>query len=79
MIKNIYLVRFYSTGQMWHLAACETVAVAKSVCAGYGITETVAGAHAILDGLWWEVVKNPRDDSQSATIHELKVIAELPR
>jgi hypothetical protein len=63
MIKNIYLVRFYSTGQMWHLAA----------------SETVAGAHAILDGLWWEVVKNPRDDSQSATIHELKVIAELPR
>lgn len=63
-MMNVYLVKFKSTGEVWHSAICAKEADVQDVLKGYAITEQV---YAASDNSFREF-RNPRDVSQSATV-----------
>jgi hypothetical protein len=63
-IMNVYLVKFKSTGEVWHSAVCANQNAVKSVLSTYAITEKVYES----TGGEFAEFRNPNDVSQSATV-----------
>jgi hypothetical protein len=61
---NVYLVKFKSSGEVWHSAICAKESDVRDVLQGYAITEQV---YAASDNSFREF-RNPQDVSQSATV-----------
>jgi hypothetical protein len=68
-MKNVYLVQFRSTGQVWNIVICETWSTVKRVMSQHEFDLIYSSD----DSEFFEFV-NPKDSSQSATVSRKRVV-----
>lgn len=67
-MEKVYLVKFKTTGEVWHSCVCAGVKTAEIVMRGYGITSKTHENDGFAEYV------SPTDPSQTATVSLQKLV-----